>query len=94
MSYLFKQWGEHYPVAWFDGEDEENDDEPFFDVERRPHIFLSASGRTWDTNGGRLMYPPMPLDHWCLMGKIGKKAAGRLLDGRTHDGFPESRGMV
>jgi len=26
--------------------------------------------------------------------KVGKAAAGRLLDGRTHDGFPESRGMV
>lgn len=23
--------------------------------------------------------------------RIGKKAAGRLLDGRTHDGFPETR---
>ena len=26
-----------------------------------------------------------------LMYRIGKKAAGRLLDGRTHDGFPETR---
>jgi protein gp37 len=25
------------------------------------------------------------------MGRVGKKAAGRLLDGRTHDGFPETR---
>jgi len=25
------------------------------------------------------------------MTSIGKKAAGRLLDGRTHDGFPETR---
>ncbi|MCP4637766.1 MAG: phage Gp37/Gp68 family protein [Methyloversatilis sp.] len=26
-----------------------------------------------------------------LMYRIGKKAAGRVLDGRTHDGFPETR---
>jgi protein gp37 len=28
------------------------------------------------------------LDGW-VMGWAGKKAAGRMLDGRTHDGFPE-----
>jgi protein gp37 len=26
---------------------------------------------------------------WSLMGRVGKKAAGRLLDGVQHDGFPE-----
>ena len=29
-------------------------------------------------------------DGW-VMGLAGKKAAGRLLDGRTHDGFPATQ---
>lgn len=29
-------------------------------------------------------------DGW-VMGIAGKKAAGRLLDGRTHDGFPATQ---
>jgi protein gp37 len=89
VPFLFKQWGEFFPVAWFDGPDEEADaGDDLFDVERKDHVFLATDGRTWDTNGGRYMYPPMPLGHWCLMGKIGKKAAGRQLDGREHLEFP------
>jgi len=34
------------------------------------------------------MYPPMPLGHWCLMANEGKKAAGRLLDGREWNEVP------
>lgn len=87
--FMFKQLGNWRAAAWFDGPDAESDTgDDFVDLDRVDHIFLANDGRTWDTNGGRYMYPPMPLGHWCLMVNEGKKAAGRLLDGRTWDEVP------
>ena len=90
VPFLFKQWGNYVPHIWFDGPDSETDDcfDDFLDIERVRHHFLAADGRTWDTFGGQLMYPPMPLGNWCLMADVGKKAAGRLLDGREWNGVP------
>ena len=89
VPFLFKQWGNWRAAAWFDGPDADADsDDDFVDLDRTEHLFVAKDGRTWDTLGGRLMYPPLPLGHWCLMVNEGKKAAGRLLDGRTWDGFP------
>ncbi|MFN3630246.1 MAG: DUF5131 family protein, partial [Casimicrobiaceae bacterium] len=90
VPFMFKQWGCWRAAAWFDGPDADADaGDDFVDLDRVEHVFLANDGRTWDTNGGRLMYPPLPLGHWCLMVNEGKKAAGRVLDGRTHDEFPE-----
>jgi len=89
VPFLFKQWGNWRAAAWFDGPDADRDEgDDFADLDRVENVFLAADGRTWDTNGGRLMYPPLPLGHWCLMVNEGKKAAGRLLDGIEHNGFP------
>lgn len=89
VPFLFKQWGNWRAAAWFDGPDADNDSgDDFVDLDRTRHVFLANDGRTWDTMGGRLMYPPMPLGHWCLMVNEGKKAAGRQLDGVQHDGYP------
>lgn len=89
VRFFFKQWGNWRPAHWFDGteEDIEGGDD-FVDLDRTEHMFLANDGRTWDTMGGRWMYPPMPLGHWCLMVNEGKKAAGRLLDGVEHNGRP------
>ncbi len=89
VPFLFKQWGNWRAAAWFDGPDADSDEgDAFVDLDRVAHQFLANDGRTWDTNGGRYMYPPLPLGHWCLMVNEGKKAAGRLLDGIEHNGFP------
>lgn len=40
--------------------------------------------REWDPGEGRLVHSEM-----VAMRRLGKKAAGRLLDGITHDGFPK-----
>ena len=89
VPFLFKQWGCWRPAAWFDGPDAESDaGDDFVDLDRVDHQFLACDGRTWNTNGGRCMYPPLPLGHWCLMVNEGKKAAGRLLDGIEHNEFP------
>jgi protein gp37 len=92
VPFLFKQWGNWRAAVWFDGPDAELDEgDDFIDLDRVNHQFLAADGRTWDTSGGRHMYPPLPLGHWCLMVNEGKKAAGRLLDGVEHNRFPELR---
>lgn len=89
VPFFFKQWGNWRPAHWFDGPDADDDaGDDFVDVDRTPHQFVANDGRTWDTNGGRWMYPPMPLGHWCLMVDEGKKAAGRLLDGREWNEVP------
>lgn len=89
VPFFFKQWGNWRPAAWFDGSDADNDSgDDFVDLDRTAHQFVAADGRTWDTCGGQYMYPPMPLGHWCLMVDEGKKAAGRLLDGRKWNGVP------
>lgn len=90
VPFLFKQWGNWRAAAWFDGPDADNDSgDAFVDLERTEHVFIANDGRTWDTLGGRLMYPPLPLGHWCLMVNEGKKAAGRLLDGITWEEAPQ-----
>jgi protein gp37 len=93
VPFFFKQHGEWAPLIWFDGPDaDEREPEEAIDLERDPHIFLANDGRAWDTCGGRYMYPPIPLGHWCLMHRPGKKAAGHLLDGREWREVPEPKG--
>jgi len=90
VPFLFKQWGNWRAAAWFDGPDADDDSgDAFVDLDRTEHVFIANDGRTWDTLGGRLMYPPLPLGHWCLMVNEGKKAAGRLLDGITWEEAPQ-----
>lgn len=92
VPFLFKQWGNWRAASWFDGPDADADDgDDFVNLDRTEHLFIANDGRTWDTVGGRYMYPPLPLGHWCLMVRDGKKASGRLLDGVVHDAWPEPR---
>ncbi|MFN3584869.1 DUF5131 family protein [Phenylobacterium sp.] len=82
-AFFFKQWGSHRPVRW--SEDGQTPDFP-------PALALAVDGTV--TRG------PFPLEtlpataprpRWCIMAEVGKSAAGRLLDGRTHDAMPEVR---
>ena len=77
VPFLFKQWGE-----WAPAESVADDDE-----RKLPELWLRldgtepAPGSGVDFFGGdEVLY------------RLGKKAAGRLLDGRTHDGFPGQEG--
>lgn len=87
VPFLFKQWGEWLPRSacyhrFQDGRSLVDDDPG---ATRWPCIRLNENGR----DGHRLENE----DGGCsaYMQLVGKKAAGRLLDGRTHDGFPEAR---
>jgi len=73
VPFLFKQWGEWAPHCTIAGGDEGGD-------LRRGHVrYLQGDGRE-------------PDGHFrkgdAAVARIGKKVAGRLLDGVTHDGFP------
>jgi protein gp37 len=91
VPYFHKQNGEYTAWQYFDGpnSEDEPDDLLAYDLAKKPHLFIANDGRTWDTEGGRLMYPPLPLGNWCLMVKVGTKKSGRHLDGREHLEFPK-----
>lgn len=76
VPFLFKQWGEWAPFYDRDVEDPDwrNIPEQNYSSLRRLNL---AGGEGF--HGDRVVY--------CR--KVGKKAAGRLLDGRTWDEFPE-----
>lgn len=79
--FLFKQWG-----AWAEVPDEIGDSdvaEGLFDPDR--HALIAPDGRVSATPAS------MPLDTPCrLIERLGKKTAGRTLDGVTHDAYPEA----
>jgi protein gp37 len=74
--FFFKQWGEWAPAdAISDDEDRK--------LEER---WLSVSGRSLDPSEGVDIFKGDEVVY-----RAGKKAAGRTLDGRTHDEFPEAK---
>jgi protein gp37 len=76
VAFLFKQWGEWEVASHENG---------------HYGSCMPESGKryTWVGNNGKTYNPSAPkgLDCWA-MAKVGKKKAGRLLDGRTWDEFP------
>ncbi len=82
IPYLLKQWGEHIPVYESEGER----GQPTFDAADggpagrfdgvRAHVKWFGEDATMYEDG---------------MARVGKKRAGRLLDGVEHNGFPEMR---
>ncbi|RVK96084.1 phage Gp37/Gp68 family protein [Sinorhizobium meliloti] len=95
VPFLFKQWGSWKPVPWkLDRRDHETDREY---VERSEaacsQIAISKGGylhemshKPWSIE--RVLLAP---DTHHAVKNGGKKAAGRLLDGIEHNGFPEVR---
>ncbi|MGK8887584.1 DUF5131 family protein [Burkholderia gladioli] len=81
IAYLFKQWGE-----WAPGENNGG-----AQTRTEPVAWLMPDGR-WEfgrvtPKDGEQMHTDDSPDVW----RFGKKVAGRHLDGRTHDEFPEAR---
>jgi protein gp37 len=73
VPFLFKQWGEWANAGC----------EAFGKVKPKEITWIRNDGSRWDD-------PPEDENADCLTCiKVGKKAAGRLLDGVEHNGFPE-----
>lgn len=87
VPYFFKQWGEFCPGSQL----------KHLPKSVKEQVYASRKESVWMhvTEGFNKEYhPPKGFipnaweDGWDLMTKVGKKAAGRLLDGRTWDQFP------
>ncbi|MEU3899787.1 phage Gp37/Gp68 family protein [Streptomyces sp. NPDC045251] len=86
VPYFFKQHGEWEPLGPLYGDLEDTDDGHLEAVhleavEGKRVVQLESSGYVAEG------HQPADSRTW-LMGRVGKKAAGRVLDGRTHDAFP------
>lgn len=78
IAYLFKQWGEWEPAL-----DRERDDPDWREDYTRAY---ADAGRTrWLNLAGGCGFHG---ERFHVMRRVGKKAAGRLLDGAEHNGFP------
>lgn len=78
VPFLFKQWGEHLPEY-----DRDRDDPDWCrctDWSVKPGRWINLEGGQ-GFHGERVHYAH----------RVGKKAAGRLLDGVEHNGFPGTR---
>jgi len=73
VPFFFKQWGEWGPISWQERVELE------FDPPRKPIGSFNSHGFTLSECGTHLQN----------MARLGKKAAGRMLDGRTWDEFPQ-----
>jgi len=77
-AFFFKQWGEYEPVRTLYG--------PGSDDDRGDLVPVDPNGTIYPDG----MQPP-PGTH--LMERVGKRAAGRWLDGRTWDEYPQTMGV-
>ena len=91
VPFLFKQWGEFAPRAgalFGSGEDYQSTDPQ---CKRWPSVIrLGEHGR--NTRICENCTPDMGEDVFMQM--VGKKNAGRQIDGLTHDGYPEVRSAL
>ncbi len=86
VPFLFKQWGEYLPWTHFNSAriDDPPEQKRFSTMERRGEHWEDVGYPMWcDSADGAI-------DDMQCLGRVGKKAAGRLLDGVQHDGFPTS----
>lgn len=82
VPFFFKQWGEYGP-----GDRGGYQDDPSMAGQIRSWTLVANTGtpknlgaKTW------VAYDPQGVP--CVMRRVGKRAAGRVLDGVTHDGMP------
>lgn len=81
IPFFWKSWGDWAPVTpLFEGRDEAAEDG------RGELEAVDSAGHIWRVGDGQ----PSDPRTW-LMEKVGKKAAGRLLDGREWNEFPETK---
>ncbi|GAA3550526.1 phage Gp37/Gp68 family protein [Nonomuraea rosea] len=77
VAFHFKQWGEWVPESMWLHRD------------TAPAAFLSTDGSTRPLVNGKPTAAPMSRGKDITIRRVGKKAAGRELDGRTWNEFPE-----
>ena len=84
VPFFFKQWGEWEPVCDYYEEDDEKRERAL----DRPHRLITQQGSEWFVGVYGERHDGQPPPGTWIMHKVGKKAAGRILDGRTWDEMP------
>jgi protein gp37 len=75
VPFLFKQWGEWAPVSIARRFDNWSKDDVLVKMDGTTHTVTLHDHERYDASDVPML-------------KVGKKAAGRIFDGRTHNGFP------
>ncbi len=83
VPFFFKQWGEYQPICDY------YDDQLRDDALDAPHRLITKQGSEWVVGGYGERHDGQPPPGTWIMHKVGKKTAGRMLDGRTWDEFPK-----
>jgi len=86
VPFLFKQWGEWTPEDW--GERAGYRDTAGVLPSGEFRLMSEGYSPPFDEQERLIAANNVRLDGRTLMDRVGKKAAGRHLDGRTHDEFP------
>lgn len=81
VPFLFKQWGEWLPGHHYTPELQERDS----DLAQSRYPCAQFDGKRWDIG----YFFSFEVEDDGALWRVGKKAAGRLLDGVEHNGFPE-----
>lgn len=79
VPFLFKQWGEWAPAKVRPSESPGKFAFGDYDHDRTHFVRTEHYPRSFTSFGAK-----------CILERVGKKAAGRLLDGREHNGVPNS----
>ena len=91
VAFFFKQWGRWLPWSQFNGARIEDD------LEGTRYLTMEWKLERWEDVGYPIWADSVDgvVDDSHCVGRVGKKAAGRLLDGVLHGGFPlHKRGAV
>lgn len=83
VPFLFKQWGEWAPAPWKVARSDEHLGATHAVLDSAPPVPHELRHKPWSLD--RADEPP---SHWAGIRLVGKKAAGRELDGRTWDEYP------
>ncbi len=81
VPFYFKHWGEYAPGCDY-YRDEDDTRERALD---RPNVLVTPSGSLWDID----LEGQPPSGTW-IMHRVGRRKAGRLLDGREYNELPEA----
>ena len=84
VAFLFKQHGALRPVAPIHDHDDRSA-KAWLNADERRCVMVCDDGRIWPDG-----FDAPPAGAW-MMERVGKKAAGRLLDGVEHNGMPGAR---
>ena len=90
VPFFFKQWGEYAPLgSVFDEAD--CDVGAAAAADEAKSIALSIDGRVkWQSDDDPIPAGASANERWYVMNRVGKEAAGRVLDGKVWGQFPEA----